>query len=190
MPERCLLVRSIQQFRSFARCSFFSWFFAACACVCGSVSVQVALVAVAEEWNVVVQEKASIEHGRVSWMRVADGVVDPSDASSKFLPIAIRRPPLCIRIWTSSFFFSPQLLLFLLFFCHCSCRPAFSLRLRLGNTVLTARFIPYPFMPVFPRFRAHFFCRVDLVKLLQQFTPCLVLRFCWMGWIQPYFEAL
>lgn len=31
-----------------------------------SVSAQVALVAVAEEWNVVMQEKASIEHGRVS----------------------------------------------------------------------------------------------------------------------------
>lgn len=43
-----------------------------------SVSAQVALVAVAEEWNVVMQEKASIEHGRVSWMRVAEGVVDPS----------------------------------------------------------------------------------------------------------------
>lgn len=34
--------------------------------VCSFVSARVALVAVAEEWNVVVQEKASIEHGRVS----------------------------------------------------------------------------------------------------------------------------
>lgn len=94
-------------------------------------------------------------------------------------------PPSSFRIWTSAFFF-PAITSFSSFFASVPADLLFLLRHRLGGTVLTVRFIPYPFVPVFPWFRAHFFRRVDLVKLLQQFTPSLVLRFCWMGLTQPF----